>query len=336
MGRDEFADDAQLKEFVEKSDVIVHLAGIIKSSDADLREANVEIANRLSLAIKSAKREVFLIYASSVRIHDDTEYGRAKRAVGDFLKAFCTEHQIRYCEIVFPNLFGEFSKPYYNNVTGTFAARIANGEKPEIHDPEKVLPLLNYTEAADVIAEAIKNETTGRVQPEGIPITLQELADRLSSMNALYSKGVFPDLRDEFDLQLFNALRINLFPEKFPFPLVRHADERGSFFECIREHNGGQVSFSTTRPGIVRGNHFHFSKVERFLVLSGEAVIRVRKLFDSKTHEFRVSGDKPVFVDMPTLHTHNIENIGDCELLTLFWINEFFDPDNPDTYPVEV
>ena len=336
MGRDEFADDAQLKAFVEKSDVIVHLAGVIKSNDVDLREANLEIADRLSLAIKSAEREVFLIYASSVRFHDDTEYGRAKRAVGEFLEAFCTENKIRYCEIVFPNLFGEFSKPNYNNVTGTFAHRIANGEEPNIHDPEKLLPLLSYTEAADIIASVIQDGSEGRMQPEGYPVTIQDLADRLSSMNTLYSKGIIPDLQDEFDLQLFNALRINLFPEKFPFPLVRHADERGSFFECVREHNGGQVSFSTTRPGIVRGNHFHFSKVERFLVLSGEAVIRVRKLFDSKIHEFRVSGDKPVFVDMPTLHTHNIENVGDSELLTLFWINEFFDPDNPDTYPVEV
>lgn len=122
----------------------------------------------------------------------------------------------------------------------------------------------------------------------------------------------------------------------FPFPLVRHADERGSFFECIRERNGGQVSFSTTKPGILRGEHFHFTKVERFLVLSGEAVIRVRKLYDDTVHEFHVSGEKPVFVDMPTYYTHNIENTGTSELTTLFWINEFFDPDNPDTYPIKV
>ncbi|MEM9331180.1 MAG: NAD-dependent epimerase/dehydratase family protein [Pseudomonadota bacterium] len=336
IDRNQFAQPQALAEVVKRSDALVHLAGVIIADGVDLKEANLAIARQVTAAIEQSESDVHMVYASSVRIHDDTEYGSAKRAVGDYFQKYCEDNNLPYSEIVFPNLYGEFSKPNYNNVTGTFAHRVANDQKPEIHDVDKVLPLMSYLQAADAIHDVVDNKSLGRICPEGTPITLGALAQRLADMKALYSQGIVPDLRETIDLYLFNTLRINLFPQMFPYPLVPKTDNRGSFIECLHERNGGQVSFSSTKPGVTRGNHFHFTKVERFTVLSGEATIRVRKLYDEHVHEFHVTGDTPVAVDMPTFHTHNIENTGDTELLTLFWINESYDPENPDTYPMDV
>lgn len=148
--------------------------------------------------------------------------------------------------------------------------------------------------------------------------------------------GSFPEMRDRFETRLFNLFLDHLHPAKCPRSLVTHTDPRGTFFETVRAGSRGQASVSTTGPGVTRGDHFHFDRVERFVVASGQAVIRIRRLFTTRTHEFAVSGRTPAAVDIPTLHTHNITNTGDGELVTMFWGNDHFDPDRPDTVPLPV
>ena len=166
------------------------------------------------------------------------------------------------------------------------------------------------------------------VQPE-----FRELADLLTAQSRQYFGALeIPPLQAALDLALFNCLRSAAFPQAYPIPLELRSDARGSLFEAVRSHRAGQTFFSTTHPGVTRGNHFHFGKVERFLVVGGQARISIRRLFDDQVHAFEVRGDQPVYIDMPTLHTHEITNVGDGELLTLFWAHEFFDPQRPDTY----
>ena len=156
-------------------------------------------------------------------------------------------------------------------------------------------------------------------------------------MARVYATGEIPDLADAFDRDLFNTYRSYTVEAQTPIRLTRHADSRGSFFEIIRSHGGpGQSSFSTTVPGITRGDHYHRRKVERFTVLAGQATISVRRLFTDKVLEFTVTGDEPVAVDMPTMWSHNITNTGDQVLYTSFWTNDIFNPSHPDTIAEEV
>ena len=170
------------------------------------------------------------------------------------------------------------------------------------------------------------------VDPIGSAKVTEVLA-KLNNFHRSYAKkGVFPDLSNYFDLCIFNTYRSYLEPEFYPFDLELHSDDRGSFAETVRANSKGQTSFSTTKPGITRGNHFHIRKVERFCVLKGKAIIQLRKICTDKIIEYKLSGQQPAFVDMPVWYTHNIKNIGNEDLYTLFWINGFYDPDNPDTF----
>jgi UDP-2-acetamido-2,6-beta-L-arabino-hexul-4-ose reductase len=329
--RASFGDPAALAAFVRECDAIVHLAGVNRASDEEIETGNRDLAQRLVDACARAGSAAHIVFATSIHRDSDGAYGRAKRAAGDILGAFCDAQGCRHTEIVLPNLFGEFSRPYYNNFVGTFCVQVARGEQPSIVE-DRSIELLHYLDASDCIAEAIVRGACGEVRPRGTLTSVGAVAGQLKRFHAIYSSGDIPNLRDRFDLSLFNTYRSALFPDRGPVRLERRADPRGSFFECVRSDAGGQTSFSTSLPGVVRGNHFHFRKVERFVVLKGEALIGVRKLFSDHVRTHRASGDDPCFVDMPTLCTHNLRNIGDDELLTLFWTNDRFDPQDPDTY----
>ena len=164
-----------------------------------------------------------------------------------------------------------------------------------------------------------------------------ELLQKLQGFREMYQfKGIFPELNDRFEVALFNTFRSYLPQEHFPVKYTKHADPRGVYVEAMKFCSGGQAAFSTTVPGITRGNHFHTRKVERFAVIQGKASIKLRKYGTDEVIEYILDGNDPAYVDMPIWYTHNITNIGDSELLTMFWINEFYDPEDPDTYFEEV
>lgn len=167
-------------------------------------------------------------------------------------------------------------------------------------------------------------------------MSVPDLLERLQAFHASYQANIYPDLRDPFDVALFNSYRAASYPGSWPRPRKLNTDARGALFEAVKGGGGGQTFMSTTKPGITRGDHFHLNKVERFLVIEGEAIIRIRKVLSSDVWEYRVSGDQPTAVDMPTLHTHSIENVGDRPLWTLFWTHDLFDPANPDTFADKV
>jgi UDP-2-acetamido-2,6-beta-L-arabino-hexul-4-ose reductase len=196
--------------------------------------------------------------------------------------------------------------------------------------------LLHAGAAARSALDAVVNGTSGTLRPEGRDISVVELFETLRRFHVNYQDNICPDLRDPFMRALFNSYRSALYPSGFPRPLKLHSDARGTLFEAVKGGGGGQTFLSTTNPGVTRGDHFHLNKVERFLVLKGKALIRIRRVLSDEVWEYRVSGAAPAAVDMPTLHTHSIENIGDTELLTLFWTHDLFDPAAPDTFADEV
>jgi UDP-2-acetamido-2,6-beta-L-arabino-hexul-4-ose reductase len=327
----EFASPELLKKFAVSCEVIVHLAGMNRGDDAEVAATNVALTEQLLAACDAAGARPHIIFSSSTHIYRGTPYGNSKKRCAELIKAWADGHKTAFTNFVLPNIFGESGKPFYNSAVSTFCYQLANGQKPEIIKDIEV-ELLHARHVAREVYSVILKPVNGELVPKGHKILVSQLLAKLEAMAGLYSSNIVPDLRQELDLDLFNTYRSYLFPAKTPGSLELKKDTRGYLFEAAKSPNGGQTFISSTMPGITRGNHYHTRKFERFLVIKGKACIRVRKLFSGDTHEFHVDGEKPQFVDMPALHTHNITNTGDSELLTLFWTSEIFDPADSDTY----
>lgn len=326
-----FDDDATLRSALDGAQAVLHFAGVNRAPDAEVEAANPVIAARLTEACRAAKAAPHIVYANSTHAANDTPYGRSKRIAGEVL----SQGEGKYTDMVLPHIFGECARPNYNNVTATFIKAVISGETPDIN-PEGRVSLLHAGAAAQAAIDAVINGTTGTLRPEAQDIAVTELFEILQRFHADYQANIYPDLQNPFTLVLFNSYRAAMYPNGFPRPLKLNTDARGTLFEVVKGGGGGQTFLSTTMPEITRGDHFHLGKVERFLVVQGEAIIRIRKVLSDEVWEYRVSGEQPAPVDMPTLHTHSIENVGDTELLTLFWTHDLFDPANPDTFADKV
>lgn len=331
LDRKAFNDDLELDNALAGADVVVHCAGVNRAEDTELEQGNIDLANRLISSLARVGGKPHLLYSNTIHKDRDNAYGRGKAGAGQAFQQWAEARKARYSELILPHVFGEGGRPFYNSAVFTFCQQIVDGESLSIN-AGGMLELLHAQDICARIVDVVERGQSGEIRLKGQVISAAEVAGKLSAMHARYTSHVVPDLRNRFDLQLFNTLRSFLYPVHYPCGLTLHTDDRGSLFEAVKADNGGQAFLSTTKPGITRGNHFHFGKVERFLVIRGEALIRLRRLFDAEIKEFRVSGGAAVYIDMPTLHTHSITNVGDTELMTLFWSHEIFDPEAPDTY----
>lgn len=325
LDRAAFNDAARLAGAVDGAAAVFHFAGVNRGTEAEVEAGNIAIAARLTEACRACGSRAHVVYADSTHAASNTPYGRSKRRAGEILAAAAP----RFTDLVLPHIFGEGARPFYNNVTATFIQQVVRGESPDVN-PEGQVRLLHAGAAAEAAIGAAQDGLTGMLRPEPRPTKVTELLARLQGFHAAYAANIFPDLADPFDLALFNSYRAALYPDGFPRPLKLNSDARGVLFEAVK--GGGQTFLSWTEPGVTRGNHFHLGKVERLLVLEGEAVIRIRRVPAAPVWEYRVDGRQPAAVDIPTLHTHSIENVGTKPLLTLFWTQAVFDPAAPDTY----
>ena len=251
---------------------------------------------------------------------------------------WAANNNAKFTGLVIPNVFGPFGNPYYNSVVATFCQQLTHNEQPKIEVDGEV-KLMYVGELVVLILERISgNQCVKNIDQVSIPNTstfkVSELLQKLESFKTNYfEKGVIPDLSNTFDRNLFTTFLCYIDHKQFfPFYLKKNTDYRGSFVETVKLNSGGQVSFSTTAPGITRGNHFHTRKAERFAVIKGKALIELRRIGTSEVLSFELDGENPSFVDMPVWFTHTIKNIGTDELYTIFWINEFFDADDADTF----
>ena len=351
-----FDDDNVLKDFVKNCDIIVHLAALNRhNKPEEIYNTNIKLVEKLIDIADKNSYKPHIIFSSSTQEYLDNPYGRSKKIGRKLFVDWAKKADAKFTGLIIPNVYGPFGQPFYNSVISTFSHQIVNNETPRI-EIDSEMKLIYVFELAEIIYKIImgsipKNDISGEsdveftkrnsdiIEETLIPyfykIKVSGLLKVLTEYKETYfDNGIFPLLKNKFQLNLFNTFRsyidtCNYFPRK----LKLNTDERGSFIEVIKnEGTGGQTSFSTTKKNITRGNHFHTRKIERFIVISGNAEIKMRKINTNEILTFNVSGNEPSFIDMPVWYTHNIKNTGEGELLTLFWINELFDKENPDTF----
>ncbi len=325
---------SSLPELVAGCDAVIHLAGVIRGAPEDVRDGSVHLAEELGAALTEASPGVRVVYANSIHTGNGTPYGTGKHKAAEVLSAAAASRHGDFVDVVLPNLFGEHCRPHYNSFVATFVDAVVHDASPEVR--AATVPLLHVQQAAEALVGAL-DSGPGLVLPRGESHDVPEVWGQLQEMHTSYRHGEVPDLSSPFRVDLFNSYRAALFPDHYPLFLTPHTDVRGTFVETVRCRGGeGQTSFSTTAPGVTRGEHYHLRKVERFAVLSGSATMALRRMFTDEVVEFAVSGDQPTAVDMPVGWAHDITNTGDDILLTQFWSHELFRPEDPDTYPEKV
>ena len=333
---DFFSDQAKLEEFVKQCDVIVHLAALNRHNEPQaIYDTNIGLIRQLICALEETKSNPHILFSSSIQEERDNIFGKSKREGREMLANWAEKNGARFTGMVIPNVFGPFGNPYYNSVVATFSHQLTHDEIPEI-EVDANIKLIYIGDLVRTIYYLIKNgvaDNEFRVLPTD-EAKVSEILTLLQRFKNLYlEEGIFPDLNDPFERKMFNTFVCYIDYQKyFPFKLNQNTDSRGTFVETVKFHSGGQVSFSTTKTGIIRGNHFHTRKAERFAVIKGKALIQLRRIGTDKVMSFELDGNEPSYVDMPVWHTHNITNIGNDDLYTIFWISEFYDPNDPDTF----
>lgn len=336
-----FADGKALRSFVGQCDVIVHLAAMNRDPDpAKIYETNVRLVRELIRAMEAENVTPHVLFSSSTQEELDNEYGRSKSEGRRLFEEWAARNGASFTGLIIPNVFGPFCRPDYNSFVSTFCHKLTHNDTPQIINDSQV-KLIYVGNLSKRIIQKINEVRQAKepvVEKYNVPWDFEkkvsDILGLLSGYKELYfDKGYIPALKDADERNLFVTFcsYIDL-GEYFPRKLELHTDERGTFVETIKLGMGGQVSFSTTKPGITRGNHFHTRKIERFTVIKGKASIRLRKTGTDKVFEFLLDGDEPSYVDMPVWFTHNITNIGEEELYTQFWINEWYDPGDGDTW----
>lgn len=330
-----------LKDICRKADVIVHLAALNRHNDPDeIYRVNIDLVNKVINSCEDTGSKPHLIFASSTQEERDNTYGKSKKEGRKLFETWAKKNESQFTGLIIPNVFGPFGNPYYNSVIATFSHQLTHNEKPKI-DIDGELKLIYINELIEEFYNAITNNIDFNKEqkincyqvPHSSVNKVSEILTILERFKLDYfDKGIIPVIKNNFELNLFNTFRCYISGSKFPFNLNRHSDDRGAFVEIIRTNTSGQFSYSSTKPGITRGNHFHTRKIERFSVVKGKARIELRRVGTNEIISYDVDGENPSFVDMPIWYTHNITNTGVDDLYTLFWINEPYNVNDPDTF----
>ena len=334
---------SDLEKYCLDADFIFHLAGTNRPKDeSEYMEVNHGLTSVLIETLKKTENNCPVMMASSIQAERDNPYGVSKKAGEELLFDYGRKTGVEVLIYRFPNLFGKWGRPNYNSAVITFCHNIAHDLPIQVNDGSVMLTLAYVDDVVEEMIEALRGNPTkaGGAAETGqfykVPtvhqITLGEIADLIDSFKKSRESLLTPDLSDAFTKKLYSTYLSYLPEDKFSYPLKMNVDERGSFTEFLKSHDRGQVSINISKPGITKGEHWHHTKNEKFLVVSGKGVIRFRKIGEEKVHEYFVTGDKLEVVDIPVGYTHNIENMGEGDMVTVMWVNEIFDKDNPDTF----
>jgi UDP-2-acetamido-2,6-beta-L-arabino-hexul-4-ose reductase len=330
-----FQNQKDLSAFINNCDIIIHLAGLNRhNSQEEILKTNVLLAEILGDSLIKNEFEGILLFSSSLQEYKDTHYGRSKKQASEILAKKAKLGSFSFIKMIIPNIFGPFGQPQYNSFITTFSHQLIEQEKPEIIK-DSLVPLIYVEDVVYQILETIKLKGIHSIEvPHKINKKVSEILTQLKVFNTTYiQNGVIPEFKSLFDIQLFNTFRSAVsLKDSFPRYYKIHSDQRGYFTELMRAKSKGQVSFSVTKSGVTRGDHFHTRKIERFSVIQGDAIIAVRTIGNKNSIEFKLNGKKPGYVDIPIWTTHNITNTGEEDLITVFWINEHFVPEDDDVY----
>ena len=335
------SDEGLLDEYCKKADFVYNLAGVNRpDNQEEFMKGNFGFASLLLETLKKHNNTCPIVLSSSIQATLDNPYGKSKKAGEDLFFEYSKETGAKVLVYRFPNVFGKWSRPNYNSAVATFCNNIARDLPITVNDRNHIMTLVYIDDVVNELINALCNKENkvkefcevGTVYK----ITLGEIVDLLYSFKKSRECLAVPDTGDDFTNKLY-ATYLSYLPEnEFSYPLKMNCDERGSFTEIIRTEVSGQFSVNISKPGITKGNHWHNTKNEKFVVVSGNGVIRFRKIGEDKVYEYFVSGDKIEVIDIPTGYTHNIENLGDTDMVTFMWANECFNPERPDTFYEEV
>ena len=330
-------DPLLLERYAEEADFVFHLAGVNRpKEESEFMLVNRDLTGRLLGLLKKGKSRAPVMISSSIQAALDNPYGRSKRAGEQLLFDYAAQTGNPVLVYRFPNLFGKWSRPNYNSAVATFCHHIAADQPIQVNDPAVVLTLAYADDVVEELLRALAGSPTKDGDYCTVPVThrveLGEIVRLIRSFKESRQTKAVPDLSDPFTAKLYATYLSFLPADRFSYPLKMNTDPRGSFTEIIRTADRGQFSVNISKPGITKGNHWHHTKNEKFLVVSGTGVIRFRPVGSSEITEYFVSGEKMQVDDIPPGYTHSIENLGTGDMVTVMWCSECFDPDRPDTY----
>lgn len=334
------ATDDDLVDAASRSDAVLHLAGVNRPpSEAEFLAGNAGFTERLVRALQQSGRPLPVIYASSIQAALDNPYGRSKRAAEEALLRYSQASQASVYLFRLPNVFGKWSRPNYNSAIATFCHNLARGLPIQIHDPAAPLRLIYVDDVLSQFLEVLQGPAgpVGVLTPRSIyESTVGEVADIVKSF--VDSRATLLSARVGTGLvrALYSTYVSFLPPESFAYPVPRHTDPRGAFVEMLKTQDSGQFSYFTSHPGVTRGEHYHHSKTEKFLVIRGKANFGFRNVDTNERYELVVEGGEGRIVETAPGWTHNVTNVGEDELIVMLWANEIFDRQRPDTFGMKV
>lgn len=335
---------ALLEAYTSDCDFIFHLAGVNRPKQQnEFMEGNFGFTSILLEALRKHKNFCPIMISSSIQAELDNPYGQSKRAGEDLMFSYQSESGAPVYVYRFPNVFGKWCRPNYNSAVATFCNNIANDLPIQINDPSVVMKLVYIDDVVNELIDALKgqahrSESGYCYVPTVHTASLGEIVDMIYSFKQSRQELRVPDMTENSLTKKLYATYLSYLPvNQFSYSLKMNVDDRGSFTEILRTADRGQFSVNISKPGITKGNHWHHTKNEKFVVVSGKGLIQFRRIDSDEVINYHVNGEKIEVVDIPTGYTHNIINEGDTDLVTFMWCNECFNPDKPDTYflPVE-
>lgn len=323
-----------------KADIVFHLAGVNRPDNAqEFYKGNTELTQKIIRVLKEANKTIPIIISSSIQAELNNDYGKSKKAAEDIVLNFGKENDSKVLIYRFSNVFGKWSRPNYNSAVATFCYNVSRNKDIWISDENKIINLV-YID--DVVNEMISNLEIDNIDSGYKKVkteykkTLGEIASLIKSFKRSRENLSVPDVKNEFSKKLYSTYLSFLPEDNFNYELNMNIDNRGSFTEFLKTDDKGQISINISKPGIVKGNHWHNSKVEKFIVVKGKGVIKLRKVNSEKVIKYKVSDKKLEVIDIPAGYTHSIKNVGNEDMVTIMWANEKFDKENPDTIYLEV
>lgn len=329
-----------LEEGLARADVIYHLAGVNRPERVkEFTEGNFDLTRQVCDSLRRLDRTPLLLLSSSTQAALDNPYGLSKGQAEEAVFDFGRETGAPVFVFRLPGVFGKWCRPNYNSVVATFCYNVARGLPISISDSDKEIEIVYIDDVISSFLDCLDKLPHGceyrDVSPSFI-ITLGDLAHQIKVFRDSRQTLLVPDSADPFEKRLYATYLSYLEQSNFAYPLMVRPDSRGELAELLKSVHFGQIFVSRTRPGVIRGNHYHETKAEKFAVLEGEAVIRFRNILENEVIEYPVSGRRFQVVDIPPGYIHSIENVGQTDLIVLFWSDEVFDSDRPDTYPMPV
>ena len=334
--------EAELENALSRADIIYHFAGVNRPENVeDFQKGNAGLTKHLCEVLNELGRAPKVIMSSSIQAAFENPYGVSKRQAEGYLQNYSKKAKAPVAIYRLKNVFGKWCKPKYNSVIATFCHNIAHGLPVTISDPSKEIELIYIDDVIDAFLDELDLTLSvhSDFASDQIPfttITLGDLAGRIQACHDMRQNLTTPDFQQRFNQCLYATYLSYLDTDDVKYSLDVKADERGSLAEFVKSKHFGQIFVSRTAPGVTRGNHYHHTKTEKFFILSGQGVIRLRPIVGDTITEYIVKGESYEVVDIPPGYTHSITNDGAEDLVTLFWASEVFDPDHPDTYYLDV